>query len=84
MWLSVRIKRKRFVFNCTRLFYFKDKPTIPLRHWSENMKKHVPVKKLICKEIFTEVEIIKAFMDIKENGENVYKIERAIRSCSTK
>ena len=31
-WLSVRIKRKRFIFNCVRLFYFKEKPTTLLRH----------------------------------------------------
>ena len=80
----MRIKKKRFVFNRTRLFYFKDKPATPLQHGSENMKKHVSVKKLICKEIFTEVEIIKAFMEIKENGENVYKIETANSRCSTK
>ena len=55
-----------------RLFYFKEKSKTFLRHGSENMKKHVSVKRLICKEIFAEVEIIKAFMEMKENGENLY------------
>ena len=46
VWFSVRIKRKRFVFNHMGLFYFKKKPATPLRYGSRNMKK------LICKEIF--------------------------------
>ena len=33
----MRIKRKRFVFNRMRLFYFKEKPTTLLRHESKNM-----------------------------------------------
>ena len=50
VWLSVRIKRKRFVFNHMRLFYFKGKPTTPLRHLVKNMKKtHVPVKNLFVR-----------------------------------
>ena len=39
--LSVRIKRKLFVFNRVRLFYFKEKPATHLRHGSKNMKKHM-------------------------------------------
>ena len=34
-------KRKRFVFNSMRLFYFKEKPTTPLRHGGKTMKKHM-------------------------------------------
>ena len=35
-----------------RLFYFKEKPTTPLRHGGKSMKKHVPVKKVIYKDIY--------------------------------
>ena len=42
------------------------------------------MKKLIYKEIFASVKIIKAFMKMKENGQNVYKTEGAVRRCSTK
>ena len=41
VWSSVRIKKKHFVFNRMRLFYFKEKPTTPLCHGSENMKKQM-------------------------------------------
>ena len=65
-----------------RLFCFKEKPTTPLHHGSKNMKKHVSVKKLICKEIFASVEVIKAFMKMKGNGENIYKMMNAwLRNC---
>ena len=41
VWLSVRIKRKRLVFNRMILFYFKEKPTTPLCHGGKTMKKHM-------------------------------------------
>ena len=41
------------------------------------MKKHVSVKKLIYKDIFASVEVIKAFMKTKENWKNIYKILNA-------
>ena len=34
-------KKKRFIFNHMRLFYFKEKPTTPLRRGSKSMKKHI-------------------------------------------
>ena len=52
VWLSLIIKSKRFAFNRIRLFYFKEKPTTPLRHGGKSMKKHVPVKKVIYKDIY--------------------------------
>ena len=58
----MRIKRKRFVFNPLRLFYFKEKPTTPLRHGGKTMKKLVSLKKL---------------MKTKENWENIYKMLNA-------
>ena len=46
-------KKETFPFNRTRLFYFKEKPTTPLRHGNKNMKKHVPVKKnVFLKKLF--------------------------------
>ena len=58
-------------------------PSTPLRHGS-NMKKHMlQWKKLLCKEIFAQVEVIRAFMKMKENEENMYKTEAAIHKCST-
>ena len=44
-----------------KLFYFKEKPTTPLRHGGKTTKKHVSVKKLI---------------KTKENGENIQDVER--------
>ena len=41
VWLSVKIKRKRLVFNHMILFYFKEKPTTPLCHGGKTMKKHM-------------------------------------------
>ena len=35
------------------------------------------MKKLICKHIFGQVEVIKAFMKTKENGEDIYKMLNA-------
>ena len=65
-----------------RLFYFKEKPTTPLRHLGKTMKKHVSMKKLIYKNIFAYVKVIKAFMKTKENGEIIYKILNAwLRNC---
>ena len=32
---------------------------------------HVPVKKLVCNEIFAWAEINKVFIKTKENGENI-------------
>ena len=62
-----------------RLFYFTEKSTTPLRHGSKSKKKHVSVKKLICKKIFASVE---AFLKTKENGENMYKMMNAwLMSC---
>ena len=55
--ISEKIKRKGFAFNRMRLFYFKGKPTAPLRHGGKTMKKHVSVKK---------------DMKTKENEENIY------------
>ena len=61
-----------------RLFYFKEKPTTPLRHLIKNLKKtHVPVKKLICKEVF------KAFMKTKEKGGNIYKDNERLAEVSS-
>ena len=57
----MRIKRKRFVFNRMKLFYFKEKPTTPLRHGGKTTKKHISVRKL---------------MKTKENGENTQDAER--------
>ena len=56
-----------------RLFYFKEKLTTPLLHGVKTIKKHISVNKLIYKDIFAEVEVIKAFMKTKETGENIYK-----------
>ena len=43
----MRIKRKRFVFNGMRLFYFKEKLTTPLSNGDKTMKEtHVLVKKI--------------------------------------
>ena len=53
-----------------RLFY-------RMRHRSKTIKKHVSVKKLIYKDIFALVEVIKAFMETKENGESIYKMLNA-------
>ena len=76
------MKRKRLVFIAIRLFYFKEKPTTPLRHGGKTMKKHVSVKKIICKNVFAKVEVIKAFMKTKENGENICKMPNAsLRNC---
>ena len=35
-----------------RLFHFKEQLTTPLHHGGKTIKKHVSVKKLICKDIF--------------------------------
>ena len=78
----MRIKRKRFVFNRMKLFYFKEKLTDLLRHEDKNIKKHVSVKNLIYKDIFAKVEVIKEFMKMKENGEKIYKMLNAwLRNC---
>ena len=56
MWLSVRIKRKRFVFNLMILFYFKGKPTAPLHHAGKTMKKHMlPWKNLWNERIWGNI-----------------------------
>ena len=40
------------------------------------------MKKLIYKDIFAYVEVIKAFMKTKENGEVIYKMLNAcLRNC---
>ena len=40
------------------------------------------MKELIYKDIFAYVEVIKAFMKTKENGENIYKMVNAwLRNC---
>ena len=57
----MRIKRKRFVFNRTKLFYFKEKPTDTLRHGGKTTKKHNSVKN---------------FMKTMEYGENTQDVER--------
>ena len=61
------MKRKRFVFNCMRLFYIKEKPTTP---------PYVMVLKLrrnTCNE---------KLMKTKKNGENIYKVLNAwLRNC---
>ena len=41
VWSLVRIKRKRFVFNRMKLFYFREKLTTPLRHGSKTIKRHM-------------------------------------------
>ena len=41
------IKRKRFVFNRMRLFYFKEKPTTPLCRGGKTIKKHMFQLKLL-------------------------------------
>ena len=49
----------------------------------KNMKKHMSQrKKLVCKENFALVEVMKAFMKTKENGQNIYKFMNAwLRNC---
>ena len=81
MRLSVRTKKKRFVFNSMRSFCFKERPTT--RHGSKkNEETHTSQKKLICKEIFTLIKVIKIFMKTKGNGENIYKRMNALlRNC---
>ena len=62
-----------------RLFYFKEKPATLLRHGNKKIKKHMfQWKKFVSKENFTLVEVIKAFMKMKENGEH------AVRAISPK
>ena len=40
------------------------------------------MKKLICEDIFAQVEVIKAFMKTKVKGENIYKMLNAwLRNC---
>ena len=53
----MRIKRKRFAFNRIRLFYFKEKLTIPLHHGSKNLKKHM----LQLKNLFVRKFLITLF-----------------------
>ena len=51
-----------------RLLYFNEKLTSPLLHGGKTIKKHVSVKKLIYKDIFAEVEVIKTFIKTKKIG----------------
>ena len=44
VWLSARIRKKRFVFNCMKLFYFKEELTTPLHRKSKTTKRHASVK----------------------------------------
>ena len=55
-----------------------------LASWRLNYKEetHVSVRKLIRKDIFAYVEVIKAFMKTKKNGENIYRTVNAwLRNC---
>ena len=55
------------------LFYFKEKPTTPLRHGG----KTTCFSEKSYKDIFAYMEVIKAFMKTKENGENEKNIQDA-------
>ena len=60
-----------------RLFYFKDEPKTSLCYGGKTITKCILVKKLIYKDIFALVEVIKASVKTKENGENIYKMLNA-------
>ena len=55
MWLSVRIKKKRIVFNRMRLLYFRMKPATPLRHGGKTIKKSM----LQWKTLFIRMFLLK-------------------------
>ena len=69
-------KKEMFVF-LMAWFYFTSKRKGQLPCFLEVI--HISVKKLIDKDIFASVEVIKA---LKENGENVYKmLNTRLRNC---
>ena len=77
VWLSVRIKTKRFVFNRMRLFYFKKKPTTHLRYGGKTIKKHM----IQWKNLFIRIFCLSgSYLSIYENErkwENIYKMLKA-------
>ena len=80
--LAVRIKRKRFGFNRTRLSYFNEKPTTPLHHWSKNVKKHMfQWKNLFVSSFLLRWKLLKHFWKQKKmwktNKCNIYDDERS-------
>ena len=69
VWLSVRIKRKSFVFNRMRLFYFKEKPTTPLRHGGKTIKKHMfHWKHLFIRIFLLKLKLLEHLWKRKEMG----------------
>ena len=81
VWLAVRIKRKRFGFNRTRLSYFNEKPSTPLHHWSKNMKKHMfQWKNLFVSSFLLKWKLLKHFWKQKKMLKrikcNIYDDER--------
>ena len=63
-------KKETFRFNRTRLFYFREKPTIPLRYRSKNMEKHFSVKKTFVRRL---LESLKHLWKWKKMGETYTK-----------
>ena len=67
--ISVRVKRKRFVFNPMRLFYFKEKPTTPLPQGNKNMKKHTfQWKNVFVRRFLLKWKLLKHLWKLKKMG----------------
>ena len=69
VWLSVKIKRKRFVFDRMRLFYFKEKTTTPLHHRGKTMKKRIfQWKNLFIRIFLLKWKLLKHLWEQKKIG----------------
>ena len=67
-------------FTLKRVTYFTSNS---LASWNEKYEEtHASAKKLVCKKIFAQLEVMKAFMKTKENRQNICKFMNAwLRNC---
>ena len=72
----MRIKRKCFVFHCMRLFYFKEKPTTPLRHGGKSIKKQM----LQWKNLFIRMFLLKWKL-LKRLWKRKKMLNAGLRNC---
>ena len=82
VWLSVRRKRKCFIFNRMRLFYVKEKLRTPLGHGGKTIKKHMFQWKNLFKMIFLLKWKLLKFYENERKWEKIYKMLNPwLRTC---
>ena len=76
------IKRKRFVFNHMRLFYFREKLATHLRHGGKTIKKHIfQWKNLFTRIILLKRKLLKYLWKRKKMGKTYKMLNAWLRNC---